>query len=88
MAIHFFKSFFAGSIAGLSKQFKKFGVPTLLIYKNGQLIGNFVHVTDHLGVDFYSSDVKTFLIEHKILPDKNCTPLIVLKNENRASDDE
>ncbi|XP_018359047.1 PREDICTED: phosducin-like protein, partial [Trachymyrmex cornetzi] len=77
-----------GSIAGLSKQFKKFGVPTLLVYKNGQVIGNFIHVTDHLGVDFYSSDVETFLIEHGILADKNCIPLIVLKNENRVSDRE
>ncbi|KAG5329034.1 PHLP protein, partial [Acromyrmex charruanus] len=77
-----------GSIAGLSKQFKKFGVPTLLVYKNGQVIGNFIHVTDHLGVDFYSSDVKAFLIEHGILADKNCIPLIVLKNENKVSDSE
>ncbi|XP_011867368.1 PREDICTED: phosducin-like protein [Vollenhovia emeryi] len=77
-----------GSIAGLSKQFKKYGVPTLLVYKNGQVIGNFVHVTDHLGLDFYSSDVEAFLIEHGILADKNCIPLIVLKNENGASDSE
>ncbi|EGI70957.1 PREDICTED: phosducin-like protein [Acromyrmex echinatior] len=77
-----------GSIAGLSKQFKKFGVPTLLVYKNGQVIGNFIHVTDHLGVDFYSSDVEAFLIEHGILADKNCIPLIVLKNENKVSDSE
>ncbi|KYN42441.1 Phosducin-like protein [Trachymyrmex septentrionalis] len=77
-----------GSIAGLSKQFKKFGVPTLLVYKNGQVIGNFIHVTDHLGVDFYSSDVEAFLIEHGILADKNYVPLIVLKNENRVSDSE
>lgn len=66
-----------GSIAGLSKQFKKYGVPTLLVYKNGQVIGNFVHVTDHLGIDFYSSDVEAFLIEHGILADKNCIPLII-----------
>ncbi|XP_024883189.1 phosducin-like protein [Temnothorax curvispinosus] len=77
-----------GSVAGLSKQFKKFGVPTLLAYKNGQVIGNFVHVTDHLGTDFYSSDVEAFLIEHGILTDKNCVPLIVSKNENGASDSE
>ncbi|KYN04742.1 PREDICTED: phosducin-like protein [Cyphomyrmex costatus] len=77
-----------GSVAGLSKQFKKFGIPTLLVYKNGQVIGNFVHVTDHLGVDFYSSDVEAFLIEHGILADKNCIPLIVMKNENRVSDSE
>ncbi|RLU20481.1 hypothetical protein DMN91_007091, partial [Ooceraea biroi] len=77
-----------GSIAGLSKQFKKFGVPALLVYKKGQVIGNFVHMTDHLGTDFYSSDVEAFLIEHGMLNDKNCVPLIVSKNENGASDSE
>ncbi|KAL0109286.1 hypothetical protein PUN28_014404 [Cardiocondyla obscurior] len=75
-----------GSIAGLSKQFKKYGVPTLLIYRNGQVIGNFVHITDQLGVDFYSSDVETFLTEHGILADKNCIPLIVTKNKNGNSE--
>lgn len=80
--------FLLGSIAGLSKQFKKFGVPTLLVYKNGQVIGNFVHITDHLGIDFYSSDVEAFLIEHGILTDKNCIPLIVSKTENGAPDSE
>ncbi|XP_012541320.1 phosducin-like protein [Monomorium pharaonis] len=70
-----------GSIAGLSNQFKKFGIPTLLVYKNGQVIGNFVHVTDQLGIDFYSSDVETFLIEHGILNDKSYMPLIS-KNDN------
>lgn len=74
-----------GSIAGLSKQFKKFGVPALLIYKKGQVIGNFVHMTDHLGVDFYSSDIEMFLIEHGMLIDKNCVPLIISKNENETS---
>ncbi|XP_050461056.1 phosducin-like protein [Cataglyphis hispanica] len=77
-----------GSIAGLSKQFKKFGVPALLVYKKGQIIGNFVHMTDHLGVDFYSSDLEIFLIEHGILADKNCVPLIISKNENNTSDNE
>lgn len=53
-----------GSVAGLSKHFKKEGVPALLVYKAGQIIGNFVHITDYLGEDFYASDVETFLIEH------------------------
>ncbi|EFN84295.1 phosducin-like protein [Harpegnathos saltator] len=74
-----------GLTAALSTQFKKFGTPALLVYKEGQLIGNFVHVTDHLGIDFYSSDVEAFLIEHGILTDKNCIPLIISKNEIKDS---
>ena len=77
-----------GSVAGLSKHFKTEGVPALLIYKAGQVIGNFVHVTDYLGVDFYASDVETFLIEHGMLTDKNCVPTIISQNENTLSDSE
>lgn len=80
----FFFLFFLGSTAALSTRFKKFGTPALLVYKKGQLIGNFVHVTDHLGIDFYSSDVEAFLIEHGILTDKNCIPLIISKNDIKA----
>lgn len=75
-----------GSVAGLSKHFKKEGVPALLIYKQGQVIGNFVHMTDYLGVDFYSSDVETFLIEHCMLTDKNCVPPVISQMEKYNSD--
>nr|XP_003706905.1 PREDICTED: phosducin-like protein isoform X1 [Megachile rotundata]XP_012149260.1 PREDICTED: phosducin-like protein isoform X1 [Megachile rotundata]XP_012149261.1 PREDICTED: phosducin-like protein isoform X1 [Megachile rotundata]XP_012149262.1 PREDICTED: phosducin-like protein isoform X1 [Megachile rotundata]XP_012149263.1 PREDICTED: phosducin-like protein isoform X1 [Megachile rotundata]XP_012149264.1 PREDICTED: phosducin-like protein isoform X1 [Megachile rotundata]XP_012149265.1 PREDICTE len=79
-----------GSVAGLSKHFKKEGVPALLVYKTGQVIGNFVHITDDLGVDFYASDVEAFLIEHGMLTDKNCVPAIISysQNENILSDSE
>lgn len=81
-------NFITGSVAGLSKHFKKEGVPALLVYKAGQVIGNFVHVTDYLGVDFYASDVETFLIEHGMLNDKNCVPAITSHNEHTLSDSE
>ncbi|KZC06132.1 PREDICTED: phosducin-like protein [Dufourea novaeangliae] len=77
-----------GSVAGLSKHFKRDGVPALLVYKSGQVIGNFVHVTDYLGVDFYASDVENFLIEHGMLTDKNCVPAIISQNEDTLSDSE
>ncbi|XP_043285007.1 phosducin-like protein [Venturia canescens] len=75
-----------GSVAGLSKHFKKEGVPALLVYKNGQVIGNFVRVTDSLGTDFYASDVESFLLEHGMLVDKNCVPSII-KNSNQEDSD-
>ncbi|XP_076173174.1 phosducin-like protein 1 [Ptiloglossa arizonensis] len=77
-----------GSVAGLSKHFKKEGVPALLVYKAGQVIGNFVHVTHYLGTDFYASEVETFLIEHGMLTDKNCVPTIISQNDNTLSDSE
>lgn len=76
----------SGSAAGLSRHFKKEGVPALLVYKKGQVVGNFVRVTDNLGADFYSSDVENFLTEHGILNDKNCIPPIISAKQNSDSD--
>ncbi|KAK0089987.1 hypothetical protein PV325_004120 [Microctonus aethiopoides] len=76
-----------GSSAGLSNHFKQEGVPALLVYKNGQVIGNFIHITDTLGIDFYSSDVESFLLEHGLIIDKNCIPKIIThSNDNDDSD--
>lgn len=57
------------SIAGLSRHFERRGVPAILVYKNGSLVGNFIRVTDELGDEFVSSDVENFLLEHGMLPD-------------------
>ncbi|KAG5682080.1 hypothetical protein PVAND_011462 [Polypedilum vanderplanki] len=54
----------------LSKNFKTNALPTLLIYKNGQIIGNFIRLSDELGDDFFASDIENFLIEHSLLTDK------------------
>ncbi|XP_011499018.1 PREDICTED: phosducin-like protein [Ceratosolen solmsi marchali] len=76
----------SASTVGVSKHFKKEGVPALLAYKNSQIIGNFVHVTNSLGDDFYASDVESFLIEHGLLRDKSCVPAIIQNNDNNDSD--
>jgi hypothetical protein len=55
----------------LSKSFKTTALPTLLIYKNGQIIGNFIRLGDELGDEFFASDVENFLIEHSLLTDKS-----------------
>ena len=39
------------------------GVPALLIYKKGEMIGNFVRLSDELGSDFFANDVEGFLHE-------------------------
>ncbi|KAF0293868.1 Phosducin-like protein [Amphibalanus amphitrite] len=51
------------STAGVSKHFSETGVPALIIYKGGAVIGNFVRLEDELGDDFCSSDLENFLIE-------------------------
>lgn len=71
------------SVAGLSRAFNVSGVPALLVYKSGNLIGNFVRLTDDLGGDeFFTSDVEGFLIEHAMLPDKSHVPAIVTANDD------
>lgn len=76
----------SGSTAGLSKHFKKRGVPALLVYKNGQVIGNFINVSDTLGTDFYASDVESFLLENGIIVDKNCVPKIIANSNDDGSE--
>lgn len=52
----------------MSKNFSINGVPALLIYKNGELIGNYIRLSDEFGEDFYATEVESFLQEHGILP--------------------
>jgi hypothetical protein len=47
------------------------GCPALLIYKNTELIGNFVKMSDEFGTEFCTSDVENFLIEQGFLPSED-----------------
>lgn len=58
------------SVIGASSRFTRNALPALLIYKAGELIGNFVRVTDQLGEDFFAVDLEAFLQEFGLLPEK------------------
>lgn len=60
----------AVDVTGLSRLFRVEGVPALLVYKGGQIIGNFVQLANELGNDFFATDVERFLIEYGMLPEK------------------
>lgn len=75
-----------GSRAGMSRDFKVKGVPALLVYKAGQIVGNFVRLTDDLGQDFDAEDVQNYLVEHGMLEDKSCKPLIIKSGVDEDSD--
>ncbi|XP_026325164.1 phosducin-like protein [Hyposmocoma kahamanoa] len=60
----------AADTAGLSRHFRVEGVPAILVYKAGQIIGNFVQLATELGNDFFATDVERFLIEYGMLPEK------------------
>lgn len=64
----------SASAAGLSHSFKVEGVPALLVYKAGDLIGNFIQLRDEFGVDFTANDVENFLVEKGIVLDYNSAP--------------
>lgn len=74
------------SKAGMSKNFKSFGVPAILVYKSGQLVGNFIKISNELGSDFSKEDLQDFLIEHGMLFDKTCIPSIISSTINNDSD--
>lgn len=60
----------AADAAGLSRHFRTDGVPAILVYKGGQVIGNFIRLSVELGEDFYATDVERYLIEYGVLPEK------------------
>lgn len=77
----------------LSASFAKKGVPALLVYKGGEMIGNFVGLANEFGIDFYANDVEGFLIEHGMLPDKALQPMSSIRgpiqgaNKDESDDD-
>ncbi|CAH8510680.1 unnamed protein product [Schistosoma turkestanicum] len=58
------------SDAYLSYRFSHHGVPAIVVYKNGEVIGNLLSITRDLDREFYPSDLENYLIEHGFLPDK------------------
>jgi len=57
------------SLVGASKRLQSIGLPAVLAYREGQLIGNFVRIGDELDEDFGLENVEQYLKEFGILPD-------------------
>jgi len=68
--------------AGVSLAFKTKGIPALLVYKGGNLVGNFVQLKDEFGAEFCFGDVENFLIENGMIEDRNNIPKL-LSNATR-----
>lgn len=45
-------------------------LPTLLVYKAGELLGNFLAITKNFNEEFFATDVEGFLNEYGLLPEK------------------
>lgn len=58
------------SATGAGERFSEDVLPTLLVYKAGEMLGNFLCVTKHLNEEFFATDVENFLNEYGLLPEK------------------
>ncbi|XP_033821213.1 phosducin b [Periophthalmus magnuspinnatus] len=61
--------------SGASERFSDDVLPTLLVYKAGELIGNFLACTQHLNQEFFATDVEAFLNSYGLLPEKELPSL-------------
>lgn len=55
---------------GAAERFTTEVLPALLVYKSGELLGNFLAVTKHFNEEFFATDVEAFLNEYGLLPEK------------------
>ncbi|XP_026230969.1 phosducin a [Anabas testudineus] len=58
---------------GAGERFSSEVLPALLVYKAGELLGNFLSVTKHFNEEFFATDVEAFLNEYGLLPEKELT---------------
>ncbi|CAH2315879.1 phosducin [Pelobates cultripes] len=76
------------SLLGTSTKFTKNALPALLVYKSGELIGNFVRITDQLGEDFFAVDLEAFLHECGLLPEKDLMPTSICNPSVQSFNDD
>ncbi|XP_077865163.1 phosducin-like protein [Saccoglossus kowalevskii] len=72
----------------VSTNFSEYGLPALLVYKSGGLIGNFVRITNQLGDDFFAGDLENFLQEHGILTRKDEQLPAVIRGSTNTEDND
>ncbi|KAJ8357192.1 hypothetical protein SKAU_G00199860 [Synaphobranchus kaupii] len=61
------------SRTGAADRFSDGALPAVLVYKEGELLGSFLSVTQHLNDGFFATDVEAFLNEYGLLPEKEFT---------------
>ncbi|XP_055962592.1 phosducin [Sorex fumeus] len=63
------------SDSGAGDRFPPQVLPTLLVYRGGELIGNFTSVAEQFAEEFFAGDVESFLNEYGLLPEREvCAP--------------
>lgn len=69
--------------SGAAERFSDEVLPTLLAYKAGELIGNFLACTQQLNQEFFATDVEAFLNSYGLLPEKEL-PTLEDEDENEV----
>ncbi|KAM3876003.1 phosducin b [Diretmus argenteus] len=69
--------------SGAGERFSDDVLPVLLVYKDGELLGNFLACTQHLNQEFFAIDVETFLNSYGLLPEKEL-PALADEDENNV----
>ncbi|XP_043941253.1 phosducin [Protopterus annectens] len=73
------------SHTGAGDRFTNSVLPTLLVYKAGELIGNFLCVTEQFGEEFFAVDIENFLNEYGLLPEREFSSTV---NGSDSGDDD
>nr|XP_034979878.1 phosducin [Zootoca vivipara] len=63
------------SNTGAGDRFSTDVLPTLLVYRGGELVSNFISVTEQFSEEFFAVDVEAFLNEYGLLPEKEIPAL-------------
>ncbi|KJE89160.1 hypothetical protein CAOG_00690 [Capsaspora owczarzaki ATCC 30864] len=72
---HPYVKFLKAVARSLSDKFTIDTLPTILVYKGGELVGNFVRLTDRLGDEFVFADVEEFLSVERIIVRELAVPV-------------
>lgn len=59
---------------GAGERFSDDVLPALLVYKAGELLGNFLAIIQNFNEEFFATDVEAFLNEYGLLPEKESNP--------------
>ncbi|KAK3516705.1 hypothetical protein QTP70_022498 [Hemibagrus guttatus] len=59
------------AVSGAGEHFSDNVLPAVLVYKAGEMLGNFLAITQHFSDEFLATDVEAFLTEYGLLPEKD-----------------
>ncbi|TSW21801.1 phosducin [Bagarius yarrelli] len=62
------------AVCGVGHHFSVDVLPAVLVYKAGEMLGNFLAITQHFTDEFLATDVEAFLTEYGLLPEKEFIP--------------